>query len=361
MMPLDAQRVQSLFLAAVEAGTPAARAVPLEQQCGTDAELRQRVEALGNAHAREEVAGMYPARRPGMSVIELLVVIAIVAVFIGLLLPAVQQVRNSAQRISCGNNLHQIGLGLHAYHDTYSAFPPGMRNDTSAPFPLLSWMGRLLPYVEQQALWMQTERAFSIDPLLTGNPPHVGESTPISLYRCPSSGLPAIVQLEGGTTVALGNYRGVAGTTMSAGDGMLFRDSDVRITDVKDGTSNTLMIGESMPLGNRELTLGAWYNGVGLGDGARFFGAPDVVLGVREINLSNGQGGVLGACPKGPYTFQAGKPGALCDVFRFWSQHPRGANFLAADGSLHFLTYSAETMLPILATRAGGESGIIPD
>ncbi len=304
-------------------------------------------------------SGVLGAGRPGFTLIELLVVIAIIAVLLGLLVPAVQKVRTAAARLSCGNNLRQIGLGLHGFHDTEGAFPPGLQDNMDAPYPLLSWMGRILPYVGQDALWAQTEQAFQIDPWLTGNPPHVGIGIVLALYQCPASSVPPLALLDDGSYGALGCYRGVNGTNMLASDGVLYRNSAVRITDVSDGTSNTLMVGESLSVNDGTQSHGFWYNGTGLSDGTRLFGSPEVGLGVREVNIVSGQGGPNGACPPGPYAFGPGSVQNRCDFFHFWSLHSGGANFLAVDGSVHFLSYAADAMLPALATRAGGEVAAI--
>ncbi len=174
-------------------------------------------------------------------------VLAIIAVVIALLLPAIQKVRTSAQRINCSNNLRQIGLGLLSFHNVEQSFPAGIQDNLEAPYAYLSWMGRILPYVEQEGLWNQTEAAFRADPMLTKNAAHVGELTPVKLYQCSASSVAFVDVLKVGVTVALGSYRGVNGTSMLAGDGVLFHGSAVRVTDVTDGTSDTLIVGESPP------------------------------------------------------------------------------------------------------------------
>jgi prepilin-type N-terminal cleavage/methylation domain-containing protein/prepilin-type processing-associated H-X9-DG protein len=293
--------------------------------------------------------------RRGSTLLELVVVVAILGVLLALVLPAVQKVRAAAGRLACASNLRQIGLGLHHYHDTYGAFPSGLEDDWSGPFPLLSWMGRLLPYIEQVPLWRQTEIAYRTDPFQTQNPPHLGMSALIPVYACPAVAVPLLATQEDGETIALSPYRGVNGTNLLAFDGVLYLNSAVRLTDITDGTSNTLLVGESLPLNAGADSRGAWYNGVGLTDGARVYGSPEVVLGVREVNIDSGYPGVFRNCQRQPYAFGPGTPGNPCDLFHFWSLHGGGANFLLADGSVRFLSYAADAVLPKLATRAGGE------
>ncbi|WP_407936144.1 DUF1559 family PulG-like putative transporter [Gemmata algarum] len=157
-------------------------------------------------------------------------------------------------------------------------------------------------------------------------------------------------QLEG---AGLTSYLGVCGTDHTTGDGMLFRSSRVRFADATDGTSNTLLICERPPsTGNGG--FGWWYAGVGQ-DSA---GSGDMLLGVREINRRSSS--YTEGCGVGPYRFLSGAD-EPCDTFHFWSRHPGGANAAFADGSLRFLRYAADEMLPALATRAGGEVSTVPE
>jgi prepilin-type N-terminal cleavage/methylation domain-containing protein/prepilin-type processing-associated H-X9-DG protein len=293
--------------------------------------------------------------RRGLSLLELLVVMAIVVVLIGLLLPAVQKVRAAAARVSCGNNLRQLGLGLHQYQAVHGAFPPATRDDNAAPYPFLSWMGRLLPYVDQGPLWDVTEAAFKSDPYQMRVPPHPGAMTPVPLFHCPAGATPSLVTMYDGQQAALGSYRAVNGTDLLASDGMIYRNSAVKNADVKDGLSQTLAAGESQPFHGDGITVGLWYNGQGVSNSTLLYGSPEVALGVRERNLVHGWGGNFGECAAGPHAYRPGTQADRCDMFHYWSFHPGGANFLAGDGSVRFLGYAADTVLPALATRFGGE------
>src|SRR5438093_2931265 len=130
--------------------------------------------------------------RPAFTLIEVLVVIAIIGTLIGLLLPAVQKVREVTYRIYCQNSLKQIGLALHNYHDTNGRFPPAIAEATSGPraqWQWVSWLARILPYVEQPGLARDMDQAFMSqgsmpDPF--SSPPHSPLGTVVPLYRCPA-------------------------------------------------------------------------------------------------------------------------------------------------------------------------------
>ncbi len=152
------------------------------------------------------------------------------------------------------------------------------------------------------------------------------------------------------TLVAFTSYLGVSGRESVADrSGMLFQDSATRLLDATDGTSNTLLLGERPP--SADFQFGWWYAGTG----QKLSGSADLVLGVREPNLQPIVSG--SACGPGNYPFQAARGfDDPCGMFHFWSPHPGGSNFAMADGSLRFLRYSADPIMPALATRDGGEA-----
>lgn len=172
------------------------------------------------------------------------------------------------------------------------------------------------------------------------------------------------------------NYLGVTGTNAEARDGLFTTNSRVKLTDVSDGTSQTLFVGErgfragalevidtSEDIDN--LRFGSWFCAIGQRNGSI-----GVVLGVREINYNTGQRHLAWErdCPVGPYHFGpprrtrdvSGSIREECDLLQYWSYHHGGANFVYADGSVHFLAYEADSVLPALATRAGGEVVRLP-
>lgn len=357
------------------------------------------------------------------TLVELLVVIAIIGILIGMLLPAVQQVREAARRTSCANKIRQQALALMNYHDTNNRFPPahclnlagseigGYGNPTDAlerempplgftPIgsPVLgefwSWMYHITPFIEYQGFFN------IIDAVNTS--PWPDPNLPLAVYpeNDPQAGLPVMRQrcelffcpsdLRGEQRYISGNianyevsitsYLGVNGRNQfrEAGgqDGMLYVNSKVKIRDVVDGTSNTIIVGERPPAAN--LNWGWQWAGAGGSPGGVWFGTADVVLGVHEvfsgpiIPASNAQ---VVSGPDGNHDYF--RPGEFIDPdnvhrYHFWSHHPGGGQWAFVDGSTRFLSYSVDalsdsfdqgadtdfsppTVLESLATRSNGD------
>jgi prepilin-type N-terminal cleavage/methylation domain-containing protein/prepilin-type processing-associated H-X9-DG protein len=294
---------------------------------------------------------MVAARRSaGFTFVELLVVIAIMATLLGLLGAAVQRARSAAQRVQCMNNLRQVGLALHSYHDGYHVLPPGLLS-VGDPYPYLAWTARLLPYLEQEQLWEQAESDYAAHPLFSGPPPHRDLMVVLSMFVCPADGRAHGIVHPEEVDVAFTSYLGVAGTSSGTRNGVLYFNSRVRFADITDGTSNTLAVGERPPSPDNH--FGWWYAGVG----QQFDGSADATLGVADFCTTFR----APTCPLGPYSFGPGRLSNMCDTFHFWSLHPGGAHFLMADGSIHFFPYSAAGLLPALASRSGGETAALPD
>jgi prepilin-type N-terminal cleavage/methylation domain-containing protein len=285
-------------------------------------------------------------RRRGFTLIELLVVIAIIAILIGLLLPAVQKVREAAARSQCANNLKQMGIAVHAYHDVYKRLP----NPEKTRVNMDCWMYKLLPYIDQGNLQKQTTNIYG---------------TVIPLFLCPSETRNINADYNfGGTQYAMTSYLGVMGKTNATSPdtgllglravGLSTKETKVRLSDVKDGTSNTVMIAERPP--SPELYWGWWAY-------EEWDSSLWAVVSSLLYTVDRPQGGTQGpgppgtgaTCP-GPAYFSPGRGGFYCDANHFWSFHPGGGLWLLADGSVRFFDYSAgTTVIPAMATRNGGE------
>jgi prepilin-type processing-associated H-X9-DG protein/prepilin-type N-terminal cleavage/methylation domain-containing protein len=294
----------------------------------------------------------------GYTLIELLVVIAICAVLIGLLIPAVQSVRSTAARAQCSNRMKQIGLASHQFHDANSKLSSAFQTGRAEPYPYLNWSVRLLPFIEQDSAWQQVMADYkrTRDPFF-GKPAHTQRDKVFTSFACPSdwraSTAWTIDLYNDKVRISLLSYLGNAGTATRRNDGIIFRDSGTNLVHIQDGTSNTILFGERPP--SSDLYFGWFYAGIGQ-DGT---GSLDSVLGVREVNRSFYPH--YKACGPGPFHFQNARVDDPCAAFHYWSLHPGGANFAFCDGSVRFLSYSADAVLPALATRAGGETATVPE
>ena len=286
--------------------------------------------------------------QPGFTLLELLVAVGIVTVLLALLLPAVQKVRAAAARVKCTNNLKQIGVALHGYHDVSGRFPPGLHNDLGpSPQPFMSWNTRLLPFLEGTSMWAKAEESFARNRNFLRNPPHTLLGHPLPAFSCPADSRTLQPKVFAPAfRVAFTAYLGVEGMDQFTKDGVLYLDSQVRVIDITDGASNTLAVGERPPSADGD--FGWWYAGWGQSKD----GSCEMVLGAMERNVAIKPG----ECPAGAYSFGPGNVNNQCDALHFWSLHGGGAHFLFADGSTRFLRYEAASVLPSLATRSGGET-----
>jgi prepilin-type N-terminal cleavage/methylation domain-containing protein/prepilin-type processing-associated H-X9-DG protein len=304
--------------------------------------------------------------RTAFTLVELLVVIAILAVLIGLLLPAVQKVREAANRMSCSSSLKQLALATHAYHDSEGRFPCGQFQGpygVGANSRAWSWLARLLPYVEQSNLYQQG--GIPSNTLAQSGVADQG----VRLFLCPSdTALGAGPRTDAGNLagfpVGQGNYKGVSGANWGAdssqglqriatdwrnqgtngsydglaqGDGIFYRSDCFRprrLTDIRDGTTNTFMIGEDVPAKNQWCSWPYANNA---------YGTCAIPPNVKRADGT-------------PYD-----PGDWPNTWSFRSRHPGGLNFAYADGSVHFIADSIA--LPVyraMATIDGRETAVAP-
>jgi prepilin-type N-terminal cleavage/methylation domain-containing protein/prepilin-type processing-associated H-X9-DG protein len=298
--------------------------------------------------------------RLGFTLIELLVVIAIIAILIGLLVPAVQEVREAANRMACANNLKQIGLALHGYLDTHRKFPPG---SVIGPFPEagVTTDARhgvfpfLLPHLEQQQLYNQYHWAVSFND--TDNQPAVNAQ--LRVLQCPSAQPDRLateaehpITWSGGRMSACSDYQGIRWMDEALSrppltlidpvgnyEGILTQNRMVRVAEIKDGLSNTILVAEDA---GRPMLWQAGRLVPGLySDGGSW----------AALGLLHGQG----SSPDG--VTQPGPCAINCTNNReVYSFHPGGANVLMADGSVRFLRAGIDIRIfARLVTRAGGE------
>jgi prepilin-type N-terminal cleavage/methylation domain-containing protein/prepilin-type processing-associated H-X9-DG protein len=294
-------------------------------------------------------------RRPGFTLIELLVVMAILTALIGLLVPAVQKIRETANRVGCQNNLKQLGLALHQYHDVESTFPPGYLwseltpDDPDVTRPGWGWAAFVLPYIEQRNLSDQVRFGLPVEH--TANA--VSRTTQLRLFVCPSdrtsSGVFTVLDANGlpladAATNSYAACYGAGGEISEdpgGGNGLFYRNSHVAIGEITDGTSYTIALGERPALFAKTPWAGAVSNGT-----VRITpGAPTLSTGVEDA-------------PTQPLahtgSHSLGDPSA--DPDDFFSPHPTVGMFLFADGSVRPVKKTIPlAVLQALSTRAGGE------
>lgn len=306
-------------------------------------------------------------QRKAFTLVELLVVIAIIGVLVGLLLPAVQAAREAARRMQCSNNLKQLGLAMHNYHDTYVKFPTG---GIAKGGYFIGWPARLFDYIEQgnrlDAIDSFTPAALvSIQPYRFTTAPHNGSheifSSPIPGYLCPSSPLGDQANAAGqiGIKQAALHYRANAGSInvgMVAGSassrdystsGVIYPLSDTRFASITDGTSSTLLFGEtSAKLDWTDGQLNGWG------------GILPWTWGFYQYSGGAGFLQIDNKYVQFPINY-SGSFNSNATPYR--SAHPSGAQFSFADGSTHFLSETINmNVLHGLATANQGEIVQLP-
>jgi len=268
----------------------------------------------------------------GFTLIELLVVIAIIGILVGLLLPAIQNARESARRAQCKNNLRNIGVALHGFHDVNGRLPSGWVADAPNGEPGWGWGAYLLHYLEQDSLF---DNEIHLNHHIDEPQNATARRTVIPIFLCPSDASPGrrfmlASHHSGVMEVGRSNYAGVFGTeeiedAPSSGDGLFFHNSDVAFRGILDGLSNTVAVGE------RSSKL----------DGTTWVG---MIHGAHDAMAR-----VVGSCDHTPNDEHL-------HFEDFSSYHPAGANFVLADASVRLISDDIDlAVYHALATRSGGE------
>lgn len=281
----------------------------------------------------------------GFSLVELLVLVGIVTVLMSLLLPAVFAAREAARRVDCQNRMRQIGVALFLYEGARARLPSS-RNQG-----FLHWHFEILPGLEQQSLFeeISNELQSGVKWYLVS-----ARATPLAVYECPSSPSSGFLHtgLKRRDVFGATHYVGIAGQSYETIDGVFPSWKTRRafyqgtaLSDITDGLSNTLAVGERQP--NFEPLLGAWLSSQEYGH---------ETLGIRELGGLDYQ--THRSCPSS--AFGPGRMDDYCSQFHHWSMHPSGANFSFADGHVQFLPYTTDQQLLVSMSTIGGQE-VVPD
>jgi prepilin-type N-terminal cleavage/methylation domain-containing protein/prepilin-type processing-associated H-X9-DG protein len=305
-------------------------------------------------------ANRWRGKRGGFTLIELLVVIAIIAILIGMLLPAIQKVREAANQAKCMNNLKQLGLATLIYHDVYESFSPGINTRKNAGVRLLSQFILLLPFLEQESLFQQfySEYVAGGRSAIMGLPfdeyatPNSIGATPLSILACPSDQLPVppTGQDYNGKYVGVTSY--VGSVNVFSGQPFSPYSSPRSLPQITDGTSNTIMHGERFNYDPTFPSSNPFCFNFSTWAGADNSSPGVLAAGTSPLNY------LLAPDGSGNYTFR---------VYAYGSGHTQGANFVFCDGSVHFISNAINnaglvssssgsvTLLQALSTIGQGE------
>lgn len=305
--------------------------------------------------------------RSGFTLIELLVVIAIIAILIGLLLPAVQKVREAAARMKCSNNLKQIGLGQLNFEGVYGKFPPGNRFGTAAALDRVGGLVDILPFIEQESLY----KAFNLNlppdtQVFVGTTTRIGSKV-VQTYVCPSDIDPPN---NATTTMAKSNYLACGGSTAQINNAACSctsanfnsyalgpydpnattkpngvyarRSQQTTIAEITDGTSNTILFGESRPSCSNHVSRGWAGANTGQGMGSTIYPINFFTCDLADPNPCR-------------------RPCNWSTELGFKSMHSGGSTFLFGDGAVRFLSEGIDhNMYQRLGAKADGQAVSIP-
>lgn len=310
-----------------------------------------------------------PQLRRAFALMDLLVAMALFATVMGLTVCSVHKIREHSTSVACQNNMRQIGQAIHHFHTNRGYFPPaqdgtGTSTGTTTSTSTSTWLQLMLPYIGYESAQAEDPVPIylcpadrSADALIYQGPTNLAKAGEATTCHPGVRSSAASLLAAKNTPIKIGRYActGYLAVVSSKNvngpyDAVIYPASRTRMSDINDGQSGTILVGERPP--SQDLTWGWWASPY---KGDISMGASNLYrLAVRPAAASRTSDTAPQTCPAIPFY----GPGSLsnpCDIQHFWSFHPNGGNWLFADGSVHFVRYSATLQVPKMATRSGGE------